>query len=115
MGEQMDLPRLRSLIEGVLITLYQRYRHQDLPELCERLHLPPPAPNDGHTKHERLTASLRDCPDSRLAQIADAILENEPLVAPERNALQDVVWLGRHHVEIPGRTRARAGQGVRPC
>ncbi|MFE3931353.1 hypothetical protein [Streptomyces sp. YIM B13508] len=105
MAEQMDLPRLRSLIEGVLITLYQRYRHQDFPELCERLHLPPPPPNNGPSKHERLKASLRACPDSRLAQVAEAILDSEPLVASERNVLQDVVWLGRHHVEIPGRTR----------
>ncbi|WP_234329678.1 hypothetical protein [Streptomyces viridochromogenes] len=38
-------------------------------------------------------------------QVAEAILDNEALIAPERNDLQDVVWLGRHHVEIPGRTR----------
>ncbi|GHD81100.1 hypothetical protein GCM10010317_103940 [Streptomyces mirabilis] len=105
MAEQIDLPQLRSLIDGVLITLYQRYRHQDLPTLCERLRLPPPAANDGPTKHERLAASLRDCPDNRLAQVAEAILDSEPLTAPARNALQDVVWLGRHYVEIPGRTR----------
>jgi very-short-patch-repair endonuclease len=105
MADQMDLARLRSLIEGVLITLYQRYRHQDLGALCERLRLPPPPPNDGPTKHERLTASLRHCPDNRLAEVADAILDSEPLTAPERNPLQDVVWLGRHHVAVPGRTR----------
>ncbi|WP_435220570.1 hypothetical protein [Streptomyces sp. Tue6028] len=105
MAEQMDPPHLRSLIEGVLITLYQRYRHQDLPALCERLRLPPPALNGGPTKHERLTSSLRDCPDSRLAQVADAILETERLLAPQRNELQDAVWLGRHYVEVPGRTR----------
>ncbi|WP_326581590.1 hypothetical protein OIE69_44620 (plasmid) [Actinacidiphila glaucinigra] len=107
MAEQMDLPRLRSLIEGVLGTLYQSYRHQDLPELCERLHLPPPPANDdgGPTKHQRLTASLQACPDGRLPQVAEAVLDSETLRTAERHALQDVVWLGRHYVEIPGRTR----------
>ena len=107
MAEQMDLPRLRTLIEGVLGTLYERYRHQDLPELCERLHLPPPPANDdgGPTKHQRLTASLQACPDGRLPQVAEAVLDSETLLTAERHALQDVVWLGRHYVEVPGRTR----------
>ncbi|MET8682205.1 hypothetical protein ABZW18_32690 [Streptomyces sp. NPDC004647] len=105
MAEQMDLPRLRSLIEGVLVTLYQINRHQDLPALCERLRLPAPPPNDGPTKHERLTASLRACPDSRLAHVAEAILDSESVPAAELIQLQDVLWLGSHYVEIPARTR----------
>ncbi|MFF3566104.1 hypothetical protein ACFYXS_39380 [Streptomyces sp. NPDC002574] len=105
MAEQMDLARLRSLLEGVLGTLYQSYRHQDLPELCERLHLPPLPPNDGPTKHARLTASLQACPDGRLPRVAEAVLDSETLRTADRHVLQDVVWLGRHYVEVPGRTR----------
>ncbi|MFC9609072.1 hypothetical protein ACFTTN_37370 [Streptomyces niveus] len=105
MTEQMDLPQLRSLIEGVLIDLYQRNGHQDLPELCERLRLPSPPSKEGHTKHQRLTASLQACPDDRLEQVAGAIFDNVPLPAWQRNPLQDVLWLGRSYVEIPGRTR----------
>ncbi|MFF5019554.1 hypothetical protein [Streptomyces sp. NPDC001165] len=105
MTERMDLPRLRSLIDGVLVDLYQRHRHQDLPALCERLRLPAPPSQDSHTKHERLTASLQGCPDDRLAHVAEAILDSEPRPAWERNQLQDVLWSGRPYVEIPGRTR----------
>ncbi len=101
----MDLQRLRSLIEGVCITLYQRYGHEDLPALCDRLGLPSPPPKDQATKHERLTASLRACPDDRLPHVAQAVLDSEPLLAPQKMELQDVVWLGGDYVEIPGRTR----------
>ncbi|MFI9604776.1 hypothetical protein ACIHCX_33875 [Streptomyces sp. NPDC052043] len=47
MTERMDVPRLRELIDGVLAGLYQRYGHRDLPELCERLRLPPPPREEG--------------------------------------------------------------------
>ncbi|OEJ21997.1 hypothetical protein AR457_39460 [Streptomyces agglomeratus] len=103
MGKPMDVARLRSLIDGVLATLYTRYGLKELPALCERLGLP--APNEGNTKHERLVASLRACPDDRLLHVADAVLDQEQLAQAERLALQDVLWLGRHHVQIPSRTR----------
>lgn len=101
----MDLQRLRGLIEGVCVTLYQRYGHEDLPALCERLGLPSPPPKERATKHERLTASLRACPDDRLPYVAQAVLDNEPLIAPQQMELQDIVWLGGDYVAIPGRTR----------
>lgn len=112
MAEQFDLARLRSLLEGVVGTLYERYRHQDLPELCERLHLPPPPANDGPTKHQRLNASLQACPDGRLPQVAVAVLDSETLLTAEHHALQDVVWLGRHYVEVPGRTRRELAKAL---
>ncbi|AEM88743.1 hypothetical protein [Streptomyces violaceusniger] len=105
MAEQTDFRRLRSLVDGVLVTLYQRYRHQDLPELCERLGLPSPPADDGTTKHERLTASLQDCPDEQLLHVAQAVLDTEMLLFIETRDLQDAVWAGRDYVEIPGRTR----------
>lgn len=101
----MDVERLRSLIDGVLVTLYQKYRHQDLSELCERLGLPSPPPNDGTSKHERLIASLRACPDEQLPRVAQGVLDTEPLPFFELRDLQDVVWSGLDYVEIPGRTR----------
>ena len=94
---------LRRLIDGVFLTLYTRYTAKELPALCERLGLP--VPSEGNTKHERLVASLRDCPDDRMPHVADAILDQEQLAPAQRLALQDVLWLGRHHVEIPSRTR----------
>ncbi|KPI20056.1 hypothetical protein OV450_7766 [Actinobacteria bacterium OV450] len=94
---------LRRLIDGVLATLYTRYGLKELPDLCQRLGLP--APDEGSTRHERLVASLNACPDGRLPDVADAVLEQEELGQAERMALQDVLWLGRHHVQIPSRTR----------
>lgn len=99
----MDMALLRRLIDGVLLTLYTRYTAKELPALCERLGLP--APSEGSTKHERLVASLKACPDDRLQDVADAVLEQEKLDQAERMALQDVLWLGRHNVQIPSRTR----------
>ncbi|WP_234319372.1 hypothetical protein [Streptomyces sp. NRRL S-237] len=103
MGEQIDVALLRRLIDRVLATLYTRYGLKELPDLCRRLGLPPP--DEGNTKHERLVASLNACPDDRLPDVADAVLEQEELGQAERMALQDVLWLGRHHVQIPSRTR----------
>jgi very-short-patch-repair endonuclease len=99
----MDMARLRSLIDGVLLTLYRRYTAKELPGLCDRLGLP--SPGVGGTKHESLVASLNACPDDRLPDVANAVLEQEQLDQAERMALQDVLWLGRYHVQIPGRTR----------
>ncbi|MFG2775050.1 hypothetical protein [Streptomyces sp. NPDC048350] len=103
MGARMDVARLRRLIDGVLARLYTRYTAKELPALCERLCLPPPGA--GVSKHERLVASLDACSDDRLPDVADAVLEQEELGQAERMALQDVLWLGRHHVQIPSRTR----------
>ncbi|MFI1808383.1 hypothetical protein ACH415_32750 [Streptomyces californicus] len=103
MGDQIDIALLRRLIDGVLLTLYRRYTEKELPALCERLGLP--EPSEGSTKHERLVAGLKACPDDRLPDVAAAVLEQEELDQAERMALQDVLWLGRHHVHIPGRTR----------
>ncbi|OEJ22562.1 hypothetical protein BGK67_34165 [Streptomyces subrutilus] len=99
----MDMALLRRLIDGVLATLYTRYGHKELPALCQRLGLPPP--DEGSTKHERLVASLNACPDDRLPDVADAVLEQEELGQAQKMALQNVLWLGRHHVQIPSRTR----------
>ncbi|KOU54201.1 hypothetical protein ADK54_02270 [Streptomyces sp. WM6378] len=99
----MDMARLRGLLDSVLAALYTRYTEKELPALCERLGLPPPGA--GSTKHERLVASLAACPDGRLPTVADAVLEPEKLGQAERMALQEVLCLGRHHVEIPSRTR----------
>ncbi|MFC8865384.1 hypothetical protein BCL80_1154 [Streptomyces avidinii] len=105
MAEQMDSTRLRSLVDGVLATLYQSYRHQDLPELCERLGLPPVPPNDGTSKHDRLKASLHACPDEWLVRVVQALLDTERMSFGQTRDLQDAIWIGRPHVEIPGRTR----------
>ncbi|WP_217197996.1 hypothetical protein [Streptomyces buecherae] len=103
MGEQKDVALLRRLMDGVLLTLYTRYTAKELPALCDRLGLP--APSEGGTKHERLVASLNVCSDDRLPDVAETVLEQEELGQAERMALQDVLWLGRHHVQIPSRTR----------
>ncbi|BAC67991.1 hypothetical protein Save01_07912 [Streptomyces avermitilis] len=81
----MDTARLRSLIDGVLLTQYRRYTEKELPALCERLGLP--SPSAGDTKHKRLVASLKACPDDRLPDVAEAVLEQEELDQAERMAL----------------------------
>ncbi|MEU8789758.1 hypothetical protein [Streptomyces sp. NPDC048643] len=105
MADETGLARLRSLIDDFLTSAYQQHRHQDLHGLCEQLHLPEPPPQEGHSKHQRLTASLQACNDNRLEAVAEAILGSQPLAAWERNRLQDVLWLRRPHVRIPGRVR----------
>ncbi|WP_069764873.1 hypothetical protein [Streptomyces sp. LUP47B] len=105
MADHMDVPRLRGLIDEFLAAAYEHHRHQDLPALCERLRLPQPPPEEGHSKHQRLSASLQACPDDGLEAVAEAVLESQPLAAWERNRLEDVLWLRRPHVRIPGRTR----------
>ncbi|MFH9786046.1 hypothetical protein ACH4NU_37985 [Streptomyces sp. NPDC017259] len=101
----MDLVRLRSLLEGVLITLYQRYTGAELPGVCERISLPPPPDDSSITKHERLSVSLSACPDNRLPLVAEAVLKHEGLVAWQSMPLEDVLWVGRHYIEVPARTR----------
>ncbi|MFJ9729707.1 hypothetical protein ACIRP3_44050 [Streptomyces sp. NPDC101209] len=106
MADQMDsVARLRSLIDEFLRSAYQEHGHRDLPALCQQLKLPEPPPQEGHSKHRRLTASLQACPDEGLEAVAEAILDSQPLGAWERNRLEDVLWLGRPHVQIPGRAR----------
>ncbi|MET9765060.1 hypothetical protein ABZ016_39385 [Streptomyces sp. NPDC006372] len=84
MGEQMDMARLRSLIDGVLLTLYRRYTEKELPALCERLGLP--SSSEGNTRHERLAASLKACSDDRLPDVAEAVFEQEELAQTERRS-----------------------------
>ncbi|MFD9285689.1 hypothetical protein ACFWD7_52490 [Streptomyces mirabilis] len=105
MADQMDVARLRSLIDDFLRDAYQQHGHQDLPALCGQLHLPEPPPQEGHSKHQRLKASLQACPDGGLEAVAEAVLDSQPLAGRERNRLEDVLWLGRPHVRIPGRAR----------
>ncbi|MFF3091763.1 hypothetical protein ACFVRB_43035 [Streptomyces nojiriensis] len=101
-GGQMYMALMRRLIEGVLLTLYRRCTEKELPALSERLGLPPPSA--GSSKHERLSR-LNACPDDRLPGVADAVLNQEKPDQAECMALQDVPRLGRHHVQIPSRTR----------
>ncbi|MFF4448770.1 hypothetical protein [Streptomyces sp. NPDC001502] len=102
-GGQTYMALMRRLIDGVLLALYRRCTEKELPALCERLGHPPPSA--GSSKHERLVSSLNACPDDRLPGVADAVPNQEKLDQAECTALQDVPWLGSHHVQIPSRTR----------
>ncbi|MEV6534900.1 hypothetical protein AB0M86_35830 [Streptomyces sp. NPDC051639] len=105
MADHTDVELLRSLINEFLGSAYQQHGHQDLPALCEQLKLPVPPPEAGHSKRQRLTASLQVSPDDGLMAVAEAILDTQPLAGWERNRLEDVLWAARPHVRIPGRAR----------
>jgi hypothetical protein len=94
----MDLALLRRLVGGVVATLPDHYTHRELGETCERLGLPEPPGEDGHSKRERVNHSLADLPDADLPDVAERILASgEPphLDAAARNAIQDVLWAGQ--------------------
>ncbi|QGV79332.1 hypothetical protein [Streptomyces ficellus] len=112
MSGQPDLLQLRTLIDHVFSTRARASGHKDLPDLCDRLGLPQPPPQEGNTKAQRADASLAACPDTDLPAVAEAILAGEALTADERNGLQDTLWAGRPHIPIPARTRRELAQDL---
>ena len=108
MSGGMDLALLRQLVGGVVATLPDHYTHRGLGEACERLGLPEPPDEDGHSKRERVDGSFAALLDADLPRVAERILASDKppqLTAAARNAIQDVLWAGQDVIEIPKRTR----------
>src|SRR5262245_58629219 len=98
MPDGMDLALLRRLVGGVVATLPDHYTHRDLGEACERLGLPEPPGQDGHSKRQRVSHSFAGLPDTGLPEVAERILASSEPPQPDaaaRNAIQDVLWAGR--------------------
>jgi very-short-patch-repair endonuclease len=108
MPDGMDLALLRRLVGGVVATLPGHYTHRELGEACERLGLPEPPGEDGHSKRQRVSHSFADLLDADLLGVAERILASSEPPQPDaatRNAIQDMLWAGRGVIEIPRRTR----------
>ncbi len=108
MSGGMDLALLRQLVGGIVATLPDHCTHRELGEACERLGLPGPPGENGHSKRERVDGSFAALPDADLSRVAERILaSDEPpqSAAAARNAIQDVLWAGQDAIDIPKRTR----------
>ena len=93
---------------SVVATLHERYPHREIAAACERLGLPEPPGEDGHTKRERVAASFDALADGALPAVAGQLLAAElvtPVDTAARIALEDVVWAAQGPVEIPKGTR----------
>lgn len=106
MAGGMDLVVLRELVGNVVTLISTMNTHQELGEACERLGLPEPPPPGEGTKRERVDRSFAALSDADLPMVAERILMNQlPVEAATRNAIQDVLWAGQGSREIPKRTR----------
>ena len=108
MSGGMDLALLRQLVGGVIATLPDHYTHRKLGEACERLGLPEPPGEDGHSKRGRVDDSFAALPDADLPRVAERILASDKPPQPAaatRNAIQDVLWAAQDAIDIPKRTR----------
>ena len=100
----MDHRQLRSLLSRRVHDLSQAHRHVDLPAICEQLGLPQPPLEEGMSKRDRMTASLGAAADDALVAIAQALLQQHPPLAPDRNEIEELLWM---HVHLGLSTRCR--------
>lgn len=104
----MDVAELHRLVEGVLDDFARVWGHKDIAAECERLGLPEPPAEDGHSKRDRVSLSLAALADADLPAVAERIVAGTmPLASGPavRYAIEDVLWVGRGDPEIPKRTR----------
>lgn len=88
----MDLQRLRELLRQCVVGLHAIGRHVDLPEMCEKLGLPPPDEESGLTKRQKMEGSFAAVCDEELPAVAARLLERYPPSAADRNTIQDLLW-----------------------
>src|SRR5690606_32067207 len=99
MVDEMGHTDLRRLVRPVVAGLKDRYRHEELPEVCRRLGLPPPPAREERFKADRLKSSFDALSDVDLALVADRLLQQEKLSRLERRAIEDALWAEQGSVE----------------
>ncbi len=110
----MDFVRLDCLLRNYILQLKDSLSHRKLPGMCAELGLPPPPPEEGHTKQQRIEASLQSLPQGEMPKVARAILifhRPEPQV---RYEMEEVLWADVTSPEIPKRYRHEVGRTLDP-
>ncbi len=110
----MDLTQLRDLLREPIGNLKDRGTHQELPSICSRLGLPPPPPETGISKRDRMRASFDACPDDKLPHVAERYLEHFGTSASFRNEVQDLLWANTPGPAIPIRYRREVARALTP-
>ncbi len=107
--EQTDL---RALILPVVIDLKDTCTHDELPDLCRRLGLPPPPSKEEGSKADRLQASLKAVTDTGLASITALLLAQVALPISQRRPIEDALWAAQGSVEISQRVRREIARAL---
>src|SRR5690348_2009092 len=110
MVSDLDLDRLRALVEDVANTLAQAGRHVDLPDAFASVGLPVPE-EAGNSKAQRARLSVDALTDEQLPEIARAILARTGMHAGVRNEMQDLLWVAELSHDIPKRARREIARG----
>jgi very-short-patch-repair endonuclease len=98
----MDLVQLRNLLQPLVINLKDVGTHNELPNICENLGLPPPGLEG--SKRDRITASFEALSATDLPDVAKRFLQFRPPLAVKRNEIQDALWADAA-VDIPKKFR----------
>ena len=106
----MDLIRLRSVLEPLIINLKDAGPHSMLPSICESLGLPIPETDD--SKRNRMTASFNALPDAGLANTARQFLTRYTPKAATRNLIENILWSERACPVIPKRFRREVARAI---
>ncbi|MCL7456423.1 hypothetical protein ABT235_20685 [Micromonospora echinofusca] len=110
MVSDLDIGKLRELVDGVACTIALGGPHRRLPAEFSRVGLP--VPSEEGTKQERAQRSAAMTPDDRLPEVARLILANRVVDAGARNAIQDVLWAAEAGPTIQKRTRRDIARGL---
>ena len=112
MVDEMGHTDLRRLVRPVVAGPKDRYRHEELPEVCRRLGLPPPPAREERFKADRLKSSFDALSDVDLALVADRLLQQEKLSRLESRAIEDALWAEQGSVETSQRVRREIARSL---
>jgi hypothetical protein len=101
--DSLPMHELRELLRWPIIGLKDQGTHTILPEICEKLGLPPP--NSEGSKRERMESSFNALRDDDLLQVADNFLKYFPPDSALRNNIEEMIWMHGNHPEVPKRYR----------
>jgi very-short-patch-repair endonuclease len=108
----MPVSELRPLLRESISALKGYGTHEDLPEICKQLGMPPP-PGEG-TKRERLKTSFDAVPDAGLPDVAERFLLKFPPSASVRNEIQELLWANSTVPEISKKCRHELARSLQP-
>jgi hypothetical protein len=109
-ASDLDLGRLRELVEDVAVRIAHGGRHVDLPDAFARVGLP--VPTEDGTKSERARRGVAAVPEERLSEIARRMLAHGAADAGTRNAIQEVLWAAEATPTIQKRTRREIARSL---
>jgi len=110
MARDLDLCKLRELVDYVAYKIARAGTHQVLPDEFARVGLP--VPTEEGTKTERAQRSVAAVPDEVLPEVARRMLADGAHDAGTRNAIQDVLWAVEATPTVQKRTRREIARGL---